>query len=138
MQSWPNVRLSRNLFGGTDGKQEESQGGRAFSRQDFNTGTSEYGTGELHGMNKFYAVLLNFQTIQFMALYDINHRCHGVAYRNYLTLKTLNFAHTVYLCVFYDCHNKTIIRQSALTNCSLHWRSFLFHVRYKLNLHGLR
>ena len=53
-------------------------------------------------------------------------------------LKTLNFTHTVFLCAFYDCRNKTIIRQSALTNWSLHWRSFLFPVRYKLKFHGLR
>jgi len=83
MQSWPNVRLSRNLFGGTGEKQEESQGGWTFSRQDFNTGTSEYGAGVMHGVNNSYALLLNVQTIQLMALCAMSHRCHGVTYSNY-------------------------------------------------------
>jgi len=109
MQSWPNVKFSLNPFGGTDKKQEELQGGRRFSRQDFNTGTSEYGAGVLHGLNKSYALLLNFQTIQLMALCAINHRCHGMAYSKYFNIKNFEFCpHCLFVC-FYGCHNKTII-----------------------------
>ena len=100
MQSWPNGRLSRNLFGGTDEKQEESQGGRKFFRQNFKTGTSEYGVGVLHGLNKAYALLLNFQTIKLMALCAINHRCHGMTYSNYFNIKNFEFCpHCLFMCL---------------------------------------
>jgi hypothetical protein len=47
--------------------------------------------------------------------------------------KTLHSAHTVYLCVPYDSHNKQrLFPQTALTGWSLLWRRSVFPVKHEL------